>query len=152
MMSEPSLHEPDRTAVQDPPAAGFPAAPTAVAPPPPSPGPADEVDLSRVADDHADHDQPDDRQPTPRLASPKRHGQRLVPAQAAERIPFSPQQRLLILDSWSRSGLPAGDFAPLVGLSKHTLYAWKKRFEQLGPAGLSDQPRGIASGSKLPEL
>jgi hypothetical protein len=33
------------------------------------------------------------------------------------------------LDTWRRSGLPAGDFA-LVGLSKHTLYVWKKRFER----------------------
>src|SRR4029453_7878930 len=40
---------------------------------------------------------------------------------------FSPHERLLILDTWQRSGLPAGDFAPLVGLSKHTLYLWKKR-------------------------
>jgi hypothetical protein len=33
-------------------------------------------------------------------------------------------QRLLLLDTWRRSGLPAGDFAALVGVSKHTLYAW----------------------------
>ena len=38
---------------------------------------------------------------------------------------FTPEQRLLILDSWLRSKLPAGDFAPLVGLSLHTLRAWK---------------------------
>jgi len=52
------------------------------------------------------------------------------------------QQRLLLLDTWRRSGLPAGDFAALVGLSKHTLYAWKKKFDTQGPAGLMDQPRG----------
>ena len=40
-------------------------------------------------------------------------------------VPFSFEQRLLLLDAWRRSGLPAGDFAPLVGLSKLTLYAWK---------------------------
>lgn len=51
------------------------------------------------------------------------------------------EQRLLILDLWLRSGLPAKDFAPLVGKSKHTLYAWKKRFDRMGPAGLMDQPR-----------
>src|SRR5262245_6826476 len=34
---------------------------------------------------------------------------------------LTPQQRLLLLDAWRRSGLPAGDFAPLVGVSKHTL-------------------------------
>ena len=35
------------------------------------------------------------------------------------------EQRLLILDTWHRSGLPAKGFAPLVGVSKHTLYDWK---------------------------
>jgi hypothetical protein len=34
---------------------------------------------------------------------------------------FTAEQRLLILDSWLRSKLPAGDFAPLVGISLHTL-------------------------------
>jgi transposase InsO family protein len=65
---------------------------------------------------------------------------------------FSPHERLLILDTWQRSGLPAGDFAPLVGLSKHTLYLWKKRFTRQGPAGLMEHPRGASSGSKLPEV
>jgi transposase InsO family protein len=58
----------------------------------------------------------------------------------------------LILDSWQRSGLPAGDFAPLVGMSKHTLYAWKARFEEEGPAGLADRKRGGPKGSRLSEL
>jgi transposase InsO family protein len=62
------------------------------------------------------------------------------------------QQRLLLLDTWQRSGLPAGDFAALVGVSKHTLYSWKQRFDKLGPAGLIDQPRGSRSGSRMPEL
>lgn len=77
---------------------------------------------------------------------------RLVKPEPAERAALTPPQRLLILDTWRRSGLPAGDFAELVGLSKHTLYAWKKRFEEEGPVGLMDQPRGPGSGSKLPEL
>ena len=64
---------------------------------------------------------------------------------------FSARQRLLILDIWIRSALPAGDFAPLVGLSAHTLYAWRKRFEELGPAGLSDQQRGSPTGSRINE-
>jgi transposase InsO family protein len=68
------------------------------------------------------------------------------------RLPFSPHERLLILDTWQRSGLPAGDFGPLVGVSKHTLYLWKKRFAQQGPAGLMEHPRGVSSGSKLPEV
>ena len=64
---------------------------------------------------------------------------------------FTSEQRLLILDSWLRSKLPAGDFAPLVGLSLHTLRAWKQRFEEQGPAGLDDKPQGRPMGSRLPE-
>ncbi|HEV3080349.1 MAG TPA: IS481 family transposase [Gemmataceae bacterium] len=63
-----------------------------------------------------------------------------------------PEQRLLLLDTWRRSGLPARDFAALVGMSRHTLYAWKKRFDQEGPAGLMDKPRGSPPGSRLPDL
>jgi transposase InsO family protein len=73
-----------------------------------------------------------------------------------ERLPstekqFTPEQRLLVLDAWRRSGLPAGDFAPLVGISKHTLYSWQKKFEAEGPAGLMDKPKGAPAGSRLPE-
>jgi transposase InsO family protein len=71
---------------------------------------------------------------------------------AAGNAPFTPEQRVLLLDTWLRSGLPAKDFAALVGLSKHTLYKWKQRFEQQGPAGLADQPRGARRGSRLPEV
>jgi transposase InsO family protein len=63
-----------------------------------------------------------------------------------------PEQRLLLLDTWLRSGLPAGDFAALVGLSKFTLFAWKKKFAEEGPAGLMDKPKGGPAGSRLPEL
>ena len=49
---------------------------------------------------------------------------------------LSAEQKLLLLDTWLRSGLPARDFGALVNVSRHTLYAWKRRFEQLGPAGL----------------
>jgi transposase InsO family protein len=72
------------------------------------------------------------------------------PTQATQ--PLSPEQRLLLLDTWQRSGLPAGDFAALVGISKHSLFAWKKRFEQEGPAGLLDRPKGGPAGSRLPDL
>jgi hypothetical protein len=65
---------------------------------------------------------------------------------------LKPEQRLLILDTWLRSGLPAGDFGALVGLSKHTLYAWKKRFDQEGPSGLMDRSRGGPRGSRLSDL
>jgi transposase InsO family protein len=64
---------------------------------------------------------------------------------------FTAEQRLLILDSWLRSKLPASDFAPLVGLSMHTLRAWKARFAEHGPAGLDDKPMGRPTGSRLSE-
>jgi transposase InsO family protein len=66
----------------------------------------------------------------------------------------SSEQRLLLLDTWLRSGLPAGDFSAMLGgaVSKHTLYAWKKRFEEQGPAGLADQPRGPRCSSRMPEV
>jgi transposase InsO family protein len=74
-------------------------------------------------------------------------------AQPAGRPPaVTPQQRLLLLDTWQRSGLPAGDFADLVGINKTTLLAWKRRFDAEGPGGLMDKPKGVPPGSKLPEL
>jgi transposase InsO family protein len=95
-----------------------------------------------------------DPDPGPELPRRPRHrrGRRLVAPPSSPAAPLTPQQRLLLLDTWQRSGLPAGDFAALVGVSKHTLYAWKKKFDTQGPAGLMDQPRGGPSGSKLPEL
>jgi transposase InsO family protein len=79
-------------------------------------------------------------------------GRRLVKKQAAHAPALTAEQRLLLLDTWQRSQLPAGDFAALVGVSKHTLYGWKKKFDAHGPAGLMDQPRGQRPGSRLPEL
>ncbi len=89
--------------------------------------------------------------PKNRVGWDGRRGRKLVKPDEV-RLAFSPQERLLILDTWQRSGLPAGDFAPLVGLSKHTLYLWKKRFSQQGPAGLMEQPRGASTGSRLSEV
>ena len=82
----------------------------------------------------------------------KRRGRRLVKKQAGEQRYYTPEQRLLLLDTWLRSGLPAKDFSGLVGVSKHTLYSWKKRFDDHGPAGLVDAPRGARKGSRLPEV
>jgi transposase InsO family protein len=79
-------------------------------------------------------------------------GRRLVPREDKKREPLTPEQRLLLLDTWQRSGLPARDFSGIVGLSPHTLYAWKKRFQRYGPAGLMDRPRGGPRGSRLPEV
>jgi transposase InsO family protein len=90
--------------------------------------------------------------PLPPLAGRGGRGRRLVKKEEVTKPPLSPEQRLLLLDTWRRSGLPAGDFAAMIGMSKHTLYAWKKRFDTLGPGGLMDAPRGGRPGSKLPDL
>ena len=63
---------------------------------------------------------------------------------------FTGEQRLLMLDCWMRSKLPATEFSPLVGVSTATLYAWRRRFEEEGPAGLLGHKRGMR-GSQLPE-
>ena len=65
---------------------------------------------------------------------------------------FTPEQRLLLLDTWQRSGLPARDFGDLVGVTRQCLFAWKKAFDAEGPSGLMDGPRGGPRGMKLPEL
>jgi transposase InsO family protein len=81
----------------------------------------------------------------------RQRGRRLVkPAQPTP--PLTGEQRLLLLDTWRRSELPAADFATLVGLSRHTLYEWKRKFAAHGPGGLMDRPRGGARGSQLPDL
>jgi len=82
----------------------------------------------------------------------KRRGKRLVKKTFGGKRCYTPEERLLLLDTWQRSGLPAKDFSGLVGISKHTLYSWKKRFNDHGPSGLVDAPRGARKGSKLPEV
>jgi len=98
--------------------------------------------------------------PTPFGASPARlagrgptPARRLVSPQeaAASNRKLTPEQKLLILDTWQRSGLPVTDFAALVGINRVTLHGWKKRFEELGPAGLADPPRQKPAG-KTPDL
>ena len=81
-----------------------------------------------------------------------RRGKRLVKKEDGGRKEFTPEQRLMILDIWKRSGLPAKDFAPLVGTTNSTLYSWKKRFEADGPGGLMPRQRGGPRGSRMPEL
>src|SRR5262245_39224470 len=130
-----------RTPVHPTPRAAQPAQPVTPTGPPPDPEEPDDLPEATAQ-----------LPPQGPLPAPGRHGRRLVPADHERRTAVSPEQRLLILDSWLRSGLPAADFAPLVGLSRHTLYSWKKRFQQHGPAGLLDHPQGAPGGSKLPEL
>ena len=111
-------------------------------------------------DDGNEEIETDDGLNTPEVSKPtmagpvpgRRRGQRLVKSEHAKPPALSAEQRLLLLDTWRRSGLPAGDFAAMVGLSRHTLYAWKKRFETKGPAGLMDGQRGGPKGSRMPEL
>jgi transposase InsO family protein len=79
-------------------------------------------------------------------------GRKLVPKGQTKRVKLNAEQRILLLDLWRRSGLPAGDFAALVGMSKHTLYGWRNAFDEAGPAGLMDRPRGRRKGSRLPEV
>jgi transposase InsO family protein len=93
----------------------------------------------------------EDRTP-PLCARRRRAGRRLVKKEELPRVSLRPEQRLLLLDTWKRSGLPARDFASLVGISPHTLYGWKRRFGEHGPAGLVDRPKGGPRGSRLPEL
>lgn len=95
-----------------------------------------------------------DKLPTesPRRLHGMARGRKLVKRESTDRASRTGEERLLLLDTWRRSGLPAGDFAPLIGVSKHTLYLWAKRFAQFGPAGLADQARGRRAGSQVPEV
>ena len=117
---------------------------------------ASDVDAESNIDADERQDVPDESFAAglPRLTGRRRGkpGRRLVPFLEERTVPLTAEQRLLLLDTWLRSGLPAGDFASLVGMSKHTLYAWKKKFDAEGPAGLMDQPRGAPRGSRLPDL
>ena len=123
-------------------------------PPPPTAAASDALDERGDLGDKRSADAAGDGPP----ASPVRLGGRYVgrsprlvrPADPPPAI--SPQQRLLLLDTWQRSGLPAGDFADLVGIHKATLLGWQRRFDADGPAGLMDKPKGVPPGSKLPEL
>lgn len=81
----------------------------------------------------------------------RRRTRRTVRRDAAGRAQFTPEQRLLLLDTWLRSKLPAKDFAALVGVSPHTLYKWKALFEAEGPAGLTNRPKG-KTGSRLQDV
>jgi transposase InsO family protein len=140
------------------------ASPPSMPPPTPrNPADQDEDDEAETEGDEIPTDPAEDSEPRPRffhggssgvpsLSGRGKRGRRLVKPTDAKVSPLSAEQRLLLLDTWQRSGLPAGDFAAMVGLSKHTLYGWKKKFDAEGPAGLMDQPRGAPQGSRLPDL
>lgn len=117
---------------------------------------AEEPSLDQTLEDALTPGPELDEQPNiriPNLKGPSRGRKRALVRKKGATAPYvKPEQRILILDVWRRSGLPAGDFADLVNVSKHTLYAWKKRFDEQGPAGLMDRPKGGPRGMKLPEL
>jgi transposase InsO family protein len=87
----------------------------------------------------------------PLMAPGPGHGAMCKKAARRPRPKITARDRLMILDLWSRSKLPATEFCRLVGVSKHTLYTWRRRFEEYGPAGLEERPRGAPKGSKLPD-
>lgn len=80
----------------------------------------------------------------------RRRTSRTVSPEASRVASFTGEQRLLLLDAWLRSKLPATEFAALVGVTSTTLYAWRRRFEESGPAALMGRKRG-RRGSRLPE-
>jgi transposase InsO family protein len=131
--------------------------PSPAVPPVSEPPSSDVVEEAQATDALLDEEpfpeEPFEEMRRPRLVGVgKSKGRRLVKPEESPQPAMTPEQRLLILDTWQRSGLPAGDFAPLVGVSKHTLYAWKTKFDEQGPAGLMDQPRGGPKGSRMPDL
>ena len=54
-------------------------------------------------------------------------GNACSPGGRGHHVRFTVRERLILLDTWMRSGLPAKDFSGLVGVSQHTLYKWKER-------------------------
>jgi transposase InsO family protein len=81
---------------------------------------------------------------------PKRRTVHRPPVEAT-RSTLSAEDRFLVLDAWKRSGLGAAEFSRIVNLSSHTLSAWRRRFDEMGPEGLSDKPKTTLRGSRLPE-
>lgn len=87
----------------------------------------------------------------PRLTGRKRGPRALVKPEVRQKT-LSAEERLLVLDTWKRSGLPASEFSSLVGVSPPTLYAWRRKFLEEGPGGLLPKARGRQKGSRLPEI
>ena len=126
-------------------------------------GEPEEVEETREEEGEDADDDPSIAPPPATWTMPGRprgggRGRRMVKAEQASsrgkggrKRTFSPEQRLLLLETWQRSGLTASDFADLVDVSKHSLYVWKKRFDAEGPAGLQDKPKGGPRGSRLPD-
>ncbi|MHC4874592.1 MAG: DDE-type integrase/transposase/recombinase [Planctomycetota bacterium] len=87
-----------------------------------------------------------------RILTGPRKGRKLVRPEEKRKRTYTPQERLLLLDTWQRSGLPAKDFGAMVGVGHYTLYKWKRLFDEYGPEGLMDRPKGPAKGSTLSDI
>ena len=126
---------------------------------------ADHVNQASVAEAPGGAGEPEGRPPEAAPAEPgasespeprprrRRRGRRMVKkAVESGRPQYSGEQRLLILDVWRRSALPAADFAPLVGVSMCSLYKWRKLFEVEGPAALLEPPKRKGRKTAIPEV
>ena len=143
--SEPERSDGERSGARPDPGSPPAAEPAAHLPPP---EPADPL-----GPEHAEPFHPElDLSRLPALSGRRKGARRLTKPSDPKPPTMSPEQKLLLLDTWQRSKLPAGDFAALVGICKQTLYAWKKKFDTEGPAGLMDRPRGGPRGTRLPDL
>ena len=80
---------------------------------------------------HREAPTPENWEPDPQPPNLKARPRGRAMAKPPEKpvMPLTPQQKILLLDLWNRSGLPARDFGALVNVSRHTLYAWKRKFE-----------------------
>ncbi|MHC5081550.1 MAG: DDE-type integrase/transposase/recombinase [Planctomycetota bacterium] len=83
------------------------------------------------------------------MRRPYKRSRALAPPDSRDPKSFSPEQKLLILDVWKRSGLPSAEFGELLGVSHKTLYSWRTRLEKEGPEGLFGKPKGPIPGSRI---
>jgi hypothetical protein len=63
-------------------------------------------------------------------------------------MPLSPQQKLLLLDTWQRSALPARDFGALVNISHHTLLFVKEAVRGDWPGRAGESAQGSQEGEQ----
>ena len=65
---------------------------------------------------------------------------------------YTPEEKLVLLDTWKQSSLTAKEFSSLVGVDYKTFYMWKTRFEKDGPEGLFGKPPGPQPGSRVDSM
>jgi transposase InsO family protein len=80
----------------------------------------------------------------------KRDGmQAMAPKRPSRRRERTPEEKLMILRAWWSTDLAATDFASVAGVAASSLYTWNRQFEEDGPAGLENRPKGGKRGSRL---